>query len=105
MQTQRISFAQPQGTRRALFVPEVSFEVLVKRQIERLLPLSQRCVEVCPLFVAARPLALAMGTAALLARVHTDAIVHVHTHARVTHARSHPIATASLCTRSFRGWC
>lgn len=31
--------------RRSLFVPEVSFEVLVKRQIEGLLDPSQRCVE------------------------------------------------------------
>ncbi|XP_023931840.1 dynamin-1-like protein isoform X3 [Lingula anatina] len=33
------------GTRPALFVPEVSFELLVKRQIRRLLEPSLRCVE------------------------------------------------------------
>ena len=34
-----------QGPRPALFVPEVSFELLVKRQIRRLEEPSQRCVE------------------------------------------------------------
>lgn len=33
------------GPRPALFVPEVSFELLVKRQIRRLEDPSQRCVE------------------------------------------------------------
>ena len=33
------------GPRPALFVPEVSFELLVKRQIQRLLEPSIRCVE------------------------------------------------------------
>jgi hypothetical protein len=35
----------PQGPRPALFVPEVSFELLVKRQIQRLEEPSLRCVE------------------------------------------------------------
>lgn len=35
----------PQGPRPALFVPEVSFELLVKRQIKRLEEPSLRCVE------------------------------------------------------------
>lgn len=34
-----------QGPRPALFVPEVSFELLVKRQIKRLEEPSLRCVE------------------------------------------------------------
>lgn len=34
-----------QGPRPALFVPEVSFELLVKRQIKRLEEPSMRCVE------------------------------------------------------------
>ncbi|KNC71020.1 hypothetical protein SARC_16448, partial [Sphaeroforma arctica JP610] len=33
------------GARRALFVPEVCFELLVKKQIERLQEPSLRCVE------------------------------------------------------------
>ncbi|GCC49561.1 hypothetical protein chiPu_0033803, partial [Chiloscyllium punctatum] len=35
----------PQGPRPALFVPEVSFELLVKRQIKRLEEPGLRCVE------------------------------------------------------------
>ena len=35
----------PQGPRPALFVPEVSFELLVKRQVKRLEEPSLRCVE------------------------------------------------------------
>lgn len=35
----------PQGARRALFVPEVSFELLVKRQIQRLADPALRCVQ------------------------------------------------------------
>lgn len=35
----------PQGPRPALFVPEISFELLVKRQIKRLEEPSLRCVE------------------------------------------------------------
>lgn len=39
------SFLSSQGSRPALFVPEVSFELLVKRQIKRLEDPSLRCVE------------------------------------------------------------
>lgn len=39
----------PQGARRALFVPEVSFELLVKRQIQRLADPALRCIIVFPL--------------------------------------------------------
>lgn len=38
-------FFRMQGPRPALFVPEVSFELLVKRQIKRLEEPSLRCVE------------------------------------------------------------
>ncbi len=38
-------FSLTQGTRPALFIPEVSFELLVKRQIRRLEEPSLRCVE------------------------------------------------------------
>ena len=39
------NFVISQGTRSALFIPEVSFELLVKRQIRRLEEPSLRCVE------------------------------------------------------------
>ena len=35
----------PQGPRPSLFVPEVSFELLVKKQVKRLEEPSLRCVE------------------------------------------------------------
>lgn len=38
-------FPFDQGPRPALFIPEVSFELLVKRQIKRLEEPSLRCVE------------------------------------------------------------
>lgn len=40
-----IYFRNANGPRPALFVPEVSFELLVKRQIRRLEEPSLRCVE------------------------------------------------------------
>lgn len=40
-----IFFSRSQGPRPALFVPEISFELLVKRQIRRLEDPSLRCVE------------------------------------------------------------
>jgi len=41
----RISIRNASGTRPALFIPEVAFELLVKKQIERLLAPSLDCVE------------------------------------------------------------
>lgn len=43
--SQRVYDFALQGPRPALFVPEVSFELLVKRQIKRLEEPSLRCVE------------------------------------------------------------
>lgn len=40
-----VVFVFVQGPRPALFVPEVSFELLVKRQVKRLEEPSLRCVE------------------------------------------------------------
>ena len=40
-----LSAARPQGPRPSLFVPEVSFELLVKKQVKRLEEPSLRCVE------------------------------------------------------------
>ena len=40
-----LGFSSIQGPRPALFVPEISFELLVKRQIHKLEEPSLRCVE------------------------------------------------------------
>ena len=41
----RISIRNASGTRPALFIPEIAFELLVKKQIERLLPPALDCVD------------------------------------------------------------